>query len=261
MILRRAARSWPWLLLALAVVPAVWHVVDFESDTDPEYPRVERQTFSRFPPAAYRLAEPGDTIDRIALYLSAAAVGLSLGGWVLTRIRRRPAALWPAATAVSLAATWHAMTPGPTFDGWHGMGWRALFDPAAPTTLRAGLAVAAMGLLGGGRGVDVLCLAAAGRTLADRPGTGRQRVVDVVRGTDRTAASRSAHARTGRLLAALDVRLGLVCVRFRAGANGTALAGAAGWAAGLAGRGRGGDVGGDTVSGWRWSGSTGRSPD
>ena len=54
-------RIWPWLVLALATLPAVWYVVDFESDIDPEFPRVVRPTFNAYPPPAYRFAEPGDT--------------------------------------------------------------------------------------------------------------------------------------------------------------------------------------------------------
>lgn len=137
---------WPWIVLALLTVPAVWHVVDFESDTDPEYPLVVRPTLSAYPPAAYRLSEPGDTIDRIGLYLAGIATALSVGGCVLARRRGEPANLWPAATAASLAAFWHMSTPGPTFDNWHGLGWRAILDPEAPTTLRLALAAAGIGL-------------------------------------------------------------------------------------------------------------------
>src|SRR6266550_2706582 len=57
-------RHWAWLVLALTAIPAVWHVVDFEEDLDPEFPKVVRPTFSVVPPSAYRLAEPGDTLDR-----------------------------------------------------------------------------------------------------------------------------------------------------------------------------------------------------
>ena len=35
-------RFWPWLVLALTVIPAVWHVVDFDEDIDPEFPTVIR---------------------------------------------------------------------------------------------------------------------------------------------------------------------------------------------------------------------------
>lgn len=140
---RRLVPSWPWAVLALAVVPAIWHVIDFEGDIDPEFPRVARRTYNRFPPAAYRLAEPGDTIDRIALYLSAAAVVLAAGSWLMARRRRAPAGFWPAALALGLAATWYSATPGPSPSGWHGLGWRAMFDPTAPAPVRIALAGAA----------------------------------------------------------------------------------------------------------------------
>lgn len=145
---RRRRTLWTWLVLALAVVPAVWHVVDFEEEADPEFPRVERPTFNPLPPAAYRLAEPGDTIDRVAIYFSAAAIVLSASGWTLSRRSGRPLALWTAAVGLSLAACWHAATPGPTFDGWHGLGWRTISNSSAPLALRASLFVVAFLLAG-----------------------------------------------------------------------------------------------------------------
>ncbi len=69
------------------VVPAVWHVLDFDEDIDPEFPTVERPWFSVVPPAAYRLAEPGDTLDRIEIYLAAASVMLAAGGLAVDRGR------------------------------------------------------------------------------------------------------------------------------------------------------------------------------
>jgi hypothetical protein len=132
-------RFWPLAVLALAVAPAVWHVVDFPDDLDPEYPQVARPHFSRRPPPAYRLAEPGDTIDRVAIYVSAVGVVIALAGLARARGRRRP---WLAALVLASAALWHAATPGPTFDGWHGLGWRALLDRDAPAWLRAALAAA-----------------------------------------------------------------------------------------------------------------------
>lgn len=138
------ARIWPWLILGFAAAMAVWHVTDFPDDLDGEFPRVRRPTFSHKPPPAYRLAEPGDTLDRVAIYLSAAAIVLTAAGaWE----RRERFGLWTASLALSCVALWHASTPGPTFDGWHGMGWREIFDPLAPQALRIGLAAAAI-LLG-----------------------------------------------------------------------------------------------------------------
>ena len=165
----RFAGLWPWLVLGALVVPAVWHVVDFPDDRDVEFPSVTRPTFSRRPPPAYRLAEPGDTIDRIAIYASAAGVILALVGLKRGRgadnavselgtasiIRpsdpfsrgERGGAQWLAALGMALAALWHSATPGPTFDGWHGLGWRSIFDPSAPTIIRISLASAALGLV------------------------------------------------------------------------------------------------------------------
>jgi hypothetical protein len=132
---------WPWAVLALAAIPAPWYVLDYEDDIDPELPGVVRPTFSRYPPAAYRFAEAGDTIDHIAVYISSAA--LVLAGWGVLRNPRERA--WWAAAAVSAAGFWHAATPGPLVDGWYGLGWRTIFDPRAPAPNRlilSGLAAA-----------------------------------------------------------------------------------------------------------------------
>lgn len=133
-------RFWPWVVLALMATPAVWHFVDFPDDVDGEYPRVSRPTFNARPPSAYRLAEPGDTIDRVALYASSIVAALAAAGWIVTR----RAKLWPAAMVVGLAAAWFASTPGPCYDGWHGLGWPAIVDASAPPALRIGLAIVAV---------------------------------------------------------------------------------------------------------------------
>jgi hypothetical protein len=128
------------LVLALLPVPAVWYVVDYENDIDPELPQVVRPTFSRYPPPAYRFAEACDTIDHVAVYVSSAALVLAAWGW----FRNPHARLWMAAVALSAACFWHAATPGPLADGWYGLGWRTIFDPRAPTANRmilAGLAL------------------------------------------------------------------------------------------------------------------------
>ncbi len=165
---RRFAVLWPWLVLGALVVPAVWHVVVFPVDRDAEFPGVSRPTFSRMPPPAYRLAEPGDTIDRVAIYASAVGIVLALAGlhrrrgtawavpWSKTKPHTRPSGTlsreerggtpWLAALGLGLAAFWHSVTPGPTFDGWHGLGWRSVFNPDAPAILRMSLASAALGL-------------------------------------------------------------------------------------------------------------------
>jgi protein tyrosine phosphatase (PTP) superfamily phosphohydrolase (DUF442 family) len=140
----RLRRRWPWLVLALMVIPAVWHVLDFDEDIDPEFPTVERPTFSVVPPAAYRLAEPGDTLDRVEIYLAAASVMLAAGGVIVSRGR----GFWPASLAIGLAGFWYSATPGPTVDGWHGLGWRTIADPHASFLLRAILLAAALTLAG-----------------------------------------------------------------------------------------------------------------
>ena len=165
---RFLAFAWPWLILAAAAVPAVWHVVDFPEDVDDEFPTVERPTFNPMPPPAYRLAEPGDTIDRVSIYFAAGASMLAAIG--LLRARGR-VALWPSATALALAGLWHAATPGPTFDGWHGLGWRIVGDPSAPTSLRwavagcagAGAAIVIANLFIMRRGLGGMIRGAAGR--------------------------------------------------------------------------------------------------
>lgn len=128
-------RLWPWVVLAFMIAPALWHIERFPDDVDPEYPALFRPTFNSFPPPAYRLAEPGDTIDRIAIYLSAPAtvlslIGVSLGG------RRE----WLAALGIALGAFWLASCPWPTFDHWHGLGWHAILDGSTPPSIRGALA-------------------------------------------------------------------------------------------------------------------------
>jgi len=137
---RGLRRHWPWLVMASLLIPAVWHAVDFDEDIDPEFPAVARPAFSRVPPAAYRLAEPGDTLDRIMLYFAAASVVLAAAGLVLDRGH----GLWPAGLALGLAALWYSSTPGPSVDGWYGLGWRTIADPQAPALVRGYLSCAAV---------------------------------------------------------------------------------------------------------------------
>jgi hypothetical protein len=138
----RRLRFWPWLVLALTAIPAVWYVLDFENDTDPELPGVVRPTFSPYPPAAYRFAEACDTIDHVAVYVSSAALVLAAWGW----FRNPRDRIWAAAVALSAAGFWHAATPGPLADGWYGLGWRTIFDPRAPAANRLILAALAAGV-------------------------------------------------------------------------------------------------------------------
>lgn len=140
----RLQTSWPWLLLASLLIPAVWHVVDFDEDIDPEFPRVERPTFNPLPPLAYRLAEPGDTLDRIMIYMSALGVAMAGVGMVAGRARGH----WLSALTLTMAGLWYAATPGPSPDGWHGLGWRSMFHPETPMAIRGVLALSALAVIG-----------------------------------------------------------------------------------------------------------------
>ena len=133
--LRRIVWYWPWAVLALTIATAVWHALDFPSDVDPEAPTVYRPTFSRLAPAAYRLAETGDTIDWMAIDFAAAAILLAGLGLYEHRKARPGWGLWPAALALAVAAFWHASTPGPSVDGWWGFGWRSIFDSSGRFSL------------------------------------------------------------------------------------------------------------------------------
>jgi hypothetical protein len=144
--MRRWAQLWPWFVLMLMMLPAAWHFVAFPDDIDSEFPRVVRPTFCPRPPPAYRLGEPGDTIDRVALYAAAGAIALAALGLARRRLSRQTADLWPAALGLAIAAYWHQATPGPPLDGWYGWNWRAMANPAAPPALRIGLAAAALAL-------------------------------------------------------------------------------------------------------------------
>ena len=138
-------RVWPWVLLLLMTTPAIWHDVSFPNDVDAELPNVVRPTFSAHPPPAYRLAEPGDTIDRVAIYISSLAIVLATSGLLASRSRRP---LWLAAIALVAASFWLAANPGPTFDGWHGLGWSVIGDSTAPVALRLALVAGACALVG-----------------------------------------------------------------------------------------------------------------
>lgn len=143
----RWRRGWPWTLLALIAGMAAWYYFDFEDDVDPEFPKVVRPTFGHRPSPAYRLAEPGDTLDRVGIYLTAGAIVVSAFSWLGAVRSGRPRRPWLGALAVSLAAFWFAANPGPTFDGWHGLGWRALWDSTTPAALRIALGCAALAVV------------------------------------------------------------------------------------------------------------------
>jgi hypothetical protein len=140
--MRGTRALWPWMVLILLTLPAFWHVAHYDTELDPEFPKVVRPTFSLMPAASYRLAEPGDTIDRVGIYFSCAGIVFCAIGMIAGRGR----GLWPAGLALMLCCFWEAANPGPTLDGWHGLGWRAGFDPASPLILRLALAAGALAL-------------------------------------------------------------------------------------------------------------------
>ncbi len=138
----RFQNLWPWVVFVLLTLPAFWHVVHYEADIDVEFPKVIRPTFSLMPSPAYRLAEPGDTIDRVAIYFSCAGIVFCSIGLLANRGK----GLWPAGLALMLAGFWEASNPGPSLDQWHGLGWRAVVHPATPLALRLGLMAGAVAL-------------------------------------------------------------------------------------------------------------------
>ena len=144
----RSIRSelWPWAILVAMALPAAWHLLVFPKGPDGEFPRVARPTFSAFPPASYRLAEPGDTLDRVGIYLFAAAIAMATYGLIRSRFLGLEVRFWPSALGVATIGFWTAANPWPTFDGWHGLGWHALADPSAPISLRVGLAAMTLAL-------------------------------------------------------------------------------------------------------------------
>src|SRR5262249_215866 len=95
------------------------------------------------------------TIDRVAIYISAAAFVIATLGWGVSRTSGKGNGLWIAAILLSTTAAWHAASPGPTFDGWHGLGWRTIFDSTAPWLVRTSVAAAA-GLIVAGVALSVL---------------------------------------------------------------------------------------------------------
>ena len=148
---RLGRNHWPWFAIGVMAAVAVWHAVDYSETADADFPKVVRPYFNPHPPAAYRLAEPGDTLDRVGLYLAAAALALSVTGLIrIVWCRRSGTAeswsLWPAAGAIAAAAVWYTATPGPGFDGWTGLGWRTIGNDSAPASTRAALALAALTL-------------------------------------------------------------------------------------------------------------------
>lgn len=138
------------LLCALVAVVAVWHALDFSHDFDPEFPGLERDHYSLYAPFAYRLAEPGDTLDLTTLYLSAA--GLGLLAMLQMRPETRPAARAEklarlTMTGICLAGFWIGSAPDPTMDGWHGLAWQAALRVSTPAWQRGAITVVALALV------------------------------------------------------------------------------------------------------------------
>ena len=163
-------RFWPWLVLALTTIPAVWYVLDYENDIDPELPQVVRPTFSPYPPAAYRFAEACDTIDHVAVYVSSAALVLAAWGWFrnprerhLARggwLFRRPVSgmpprrrLWPTAGMAWAGgpSSIRVLRPptGSSWPGWPRAWWRSSVWALQERPLRSAWnAARAHGILG-----------------------------------------------------------------------------------------------------------------
>lgn len=139
-------RRWiPWLILAALVPLAAWSLVVYPSEPDAEYPAIVRPVFNHYPPKAYRLAEPGDTLDRAGMYVAALGLMFAVRGLVAGG----RCAVWLGAICALAGLYWLAAAPSPTFDGWHGWSWSAIANPAAPISLRIGLALAVLVLVAG----------------------------------------------------------------------------------------------------------------
>ena len=89
---RPCVALWPWLLLAVMTLPAVWHVLDFPEDLDDEFPAVVRPTLQ--PPSSPRLppgrARRHDRPDRHLRLVAGDRARRSSGLW---RTSRAPASL------------------------------------------------------------------------------------------------------------------------------------------------------------------------
>ncbi len=127
------------LLTVLIALVAVWHVVDFSHDFDPEYPGLQRDHFSPYAPFAYRLAEPGDTLDLLALYLSALGFGLLLAERISGKPRpgdSQRSAIDRIIAGLLLTGLWVGSAPDPPTDGWHGLAFQAIARAGTPAFVR-----------------------------------------------------------------------------------------------------------------------------
>lgn len=139
-----------FVLVGLIVVVAVWHAVDFSHDFDPEFPGLQRDHHSPYAPFAYRLAEPGDTLDLTVLYLSAVGLGLLALGRLV-----KPAGpsedFSPAHRVLlfglCLVGLWIGAAPDPAADGWHGLSLISIARAGTPSATRLALAAIAVTVL------------------------------------------------------------------------------------------------------------------
>ncbi len=151
-------------LIGLIAIVAVWHAVDYSNEFDPEYPGLQREHFSPYAPFAYRLAEPGDTLDLIALYLGALGFGLFLAERFAAAACPKPAnrlALNAMITGLLLTGIWTGCAPDPPTDGWHGLSYQAIGRAGTPAAVRLVLIAIAATIAG----LVLIPLAARGRTL------------------------------------------------------------------------------------------------
>lgn len=139
------------VLLLLVAVVSIWHALDFSHDFDPEFPGMPRDHYSQYAPFAYRLAEPGDTLDLSVLYMSSAGLGLLL----LLRLRNDLATASSVETGLRqtlwggcLLGFWIGAAPDPTMDGWHGLAWQSIFRVSTPLITRMILSIIAVLILG-----------------------------------------------------------------------------------------------------------------
>jgi hypothetical protein len=149
--LKRDKGSWltAGLCILIAIV-ALWHAIDFSNDFDPEFPGMPRDHFSSYAPFAYRLAEPGDTLDLVVLYMSSAGLGLLL----LLQLRedlkaqtRQGFAQRLSLLGICLLGFWVGAAPDPTMDGWHGLAWQSILRVSTPVATRIVLSLIAVLIL------------------------------------------------------------------------------------------------------------------
>ena len=138
------------IFCSLLAIVAIWHALDFSHDFDPEYPGLNRDHYSSYAPFAYRLAEPGDTLDLVVLYMSAAGIGLSAILFMRRDLQHIDSAEVSIRTTIigfCLAGLWIGSAPDPTPDGWHGLAWQAITRVSTPLATRGALGILAILIL------------------------------------------------------------------------------------------------------------------